>query len=648
MRTISITGGGSANIPDAVVDISRGQALFINVINVPWATNGRYLTLRYVYGNGKTINIPAPYVSAKATFFIPNFIINNNDANVLISSGAHQNVTFYLINASNTPILLGSSKLLYAGVEGLGNRLPAIPVFFGYTNSADFGKSEMRLANNQLRNSTFRSGNIRYIRDVVGVGSKNYEGGRNLSPATNNENDIIGNWGKWRSESNLLLSPDRALRLKRDGGSPDFGIKTPLIARLKAGTYTISFEIASNYSTLSYNYNYILSTEGSMAIASFSIPISLDYQYITITFTTAIDRTNIQILIGSSILYSDPEQGFKIKNLKIEEGATATPWTPAPEDGYQKPQWAEIQVLDAGGTNVALSKTVTADFTAESGRPLTRVTDGDLTLLTRPNTQDNKEHYVQVDLGSARTINKIIVNHGSGGAYNNRTMVSSNGTDWVEVNNVMGWSPSTPKTIDLNQATYTPAGGGTPIPLGKIDIFTPQNIFYETFRLENGGHINQYGQQYQILPICKDMIQLVWATVGSETLRSFWFSPYEVSRTTTKLADVRSDNTIAGSDSAISTITDDYEYSRPSKSVRYTSGFVCAEILEMLQGLMESPIIFRYVPESQRYKAEYIGGCYERINIKRDTATKRMRDDSLGELLFSIDESSPNPQNVIY
>lgn len=626
MRTISITGGGTANIPDAVVDISRGQALFINVVAVPWATNGRYLTLRYVYGNGKTINIPTPYVSGKATFFIPNFIINNNDANVLISSGAHQDVKFYLINASNTPILLGSSKLLYAGVEGLGNRLPAIPVFFGYTNSADFGKSEMRLANNQLRNSTFRGGNIRYIRDYVGVGN---DFGRNLliynSPSW-------GIMGAWRRNGYDYIYNDM----------PEWQILRTEMVWLPAFTpVTVSFFVDCPIPSLLYAQVWAYNNDLNLRVEEIT-PMT-GFNEIQITVPSNMDR--VRVLFFSKL----PIAGMtKISNIKIERGHIATGWAPAPEDGYQKPQWAEIQALDSGGVNVALSKTVTADFTAQAGMPLSRVTDGDLTFLTEPNIQDNAEHYVQVDLGSSLTINKIIVNHGSGGAYNNRTMVSSNGTDWVEVNNVMGWSPSTPKTIDLNQATYTPAGGGTPISLGKIDIFTPQNIFYETFRLESGGHINQYGQQYPILPICNGMIQLVWATVGSETLRSYWFSPYEVSRTTTKLADVRSDNTIAGSDSMISAITDNYEYSRPSKSVRYTSGFVCAEILEMLQGLMESPIIFRYVPKSQRYKAKYIGGGYERINIKRDTATKRMRDDSLGELLFSIDESSPVPQNVIY
>lgn len=105
-------------------------------------------------------------------------------------------------------------------------------------------------------------------------------------------------------------------------------------------------------------------------------------------------------------------------------------------DNYNR--WVEIKAFDIYGNNVALGKTVSANFTPSSSyKPLSALVDNDVNTANFISSGvSNKQEYVQIDLGDLYFIEKIIMWHYYGDSriyHGNVLQVSTNGTNWITV-----------------------------------------------------------------------------------------------------------------------------------------------------------------------------------------------------------------------
>lgn len=150
--------------------------------------------------------------------------------------------------------------------------------------------------------------------------------------------------------------------------------------------------------------------------------------------------------------------------VKVEKGSKATDWIPAIEDtstaieraqlkadGYMAFRyvrdwakgstsnnnniWGEIKVINKAGTNIALSKTPSANGTFETANPASNITDNiTTTYATIPNVS-NVANYVQIDLGAINyDIDYIQVWHYPERTfYGTKTEISVDGVNWTPV-----------------------------------------------------------------------------------------------------------------------------------------------------------------------------------------------------------------------
>lgn len=118
--------------------------------------------------------------------------------------------------------------------------------------------------------------------------------------------------------------------------------------------------------------------------------------------------------------------------------------------------WVEIKAFDDTGTNIAVNKTVTANFTP-SHKPLTALVDNDTNTNNYIDGGTTANFYVQIDLGVSYNIRTITMWHyyNDGRKYHgNILQISEDGVNWQTVfdSNVQGEyaETSTGYTIDVS------------------------------------------------------------------------------------------------------------------------------------------------------------------------------------------------------
>lgn len=121
---------------------------------------------------------------------------------------------------------------------------------------------------------------------------------------------------------------------KRNGSTAAWGVQTPKETLFKYNkTYTIRFKLKTADMT-SMGYNYVISSSGNVSMFfKFSNAIISDGQWHEYAETFIFKHSD---RVGGMLLASDfrnsPGESFEMKDLKVEEGATATPWAPAIAD----------------------------------------------------------------------------------------------------------------------------------------------------------------------------------------------------------------------------------------------------------------------------------------------------------------------------
>lgn len=116
-------------------------------------------------------------------------------------------------------------------------------------------------------------------------------------------------------------------------------------SEIKPGTaYTLSFYLRDNLRDLNKSLNvFIMQSNGANRMTKNPTPLIVqakkgDWLYAQTTLYT---NDTLPTQIGSQQLYfsgfGDTDVSYSIKDLKLESGIEATPWTPAPEDGIDLP-----------------------------------------------------------------------------------------------------------------------------------------------------------------------------------------------------------------------------------------------------------------------------------------------------------------------
>lgn len=116
-------------------------------------------------------------------------------------------------------------------------------------------------------------------------------------------------------------------------------------SEIKPGTtYTLSFYLRDNLRDLNKSLNvFIMQSNGANRMTKNPKPLIVqakkgDWLYAQTTLYT---NDTLPTQIGSQQLYfsgfGDTDVSYSIKDLKLESGIEATPWTPAPEDGIDLP-----------------------------------------------------------------------------------------------------------------------------------------------------------------------------------------------------------------------------------------------------------------------------------------------------------------------
>lgn len=178
---------------------------------------------------------------------------------------------------------------------------------------------------NNLINSVDNSDN--YINDIKkGIGTKNlifnsnFKNGKNL-------------WTPWRFTTITVDTNLNCIIKAATSTGEGFGILTPTLSLIKDQKYTLSFLASNYYNVPMLNYIYIVSSSlENIKLDNVSITTSgtlYDYCYLTFTAPNSID--DAKILIGA-LKTGLPDEGFRLRNVKIEKGIIPTDWTPAPEE----------------------------------------------------------------------------------------------------------------------------------------------------------------------------------------------------------------------------------------------------------------------------------------------------------------------------
>lgn len=149
--------------------------------------------------------------------------------------------------------------------------------------------------------------------------------------------------------------------------------------------------------------------------------------------------------------------------------------------------WVEIEVYDKDGKNVALNKEVTSSHAPTAGRPLSRVTDGDLNRsnYTQLTATSGTACWVQVDLGESLEFEKITVWHFWDISTpvprrykETKTEVSEDGINWITIYDsaVSGEYDETPEgqtfEVDIQERISKPKSK-IEFPLGIFMLASP-------------------------------------------------------------------------------------------------------------------------------------------------------------------------------
>ena len=158
-----------------------------------------------------------------------------------------------------------------------------------------------------------------------GIGTKNLI-------LNSNFKDKLNLWTTWNSNLNVdenLNCIVKAIINER----PGFGIFTPTISLVKGQKYTVSFLLSSYYNVGILDYLYIISdTSGSIKLPDLKIDKSTSlYNFYNFTFECPYNATDAKILIGA-VKKGATDEGFRLRNVKVEKGIIPTDWTPAPEE----------------------------------------------------------------------------------------------------------------------------------------------------------------------------------------------------------------------------------------------------------------------------------------------------------------------------
>lgn len=151
--------------------------------------------------------------------------------------------------------------------------------------------------------------------------------------------------------------------------------------------------------------------------------------------------------------------------------------------------WVELRVIDINGVNVALNKTVTANFTPSYGA-LQIATDGTTTSSPYINGQTG-EQYIQVDLGSVVQVQSISSWHyyEDGRTYNlHRIEASADGQVWHKLfdTSVSGTHPETAAGFTIT-APFNVSTSPAPTPAPSTGLNGVFHMGMHAHRLYNNG-----------------------------------------------------------------------------------------------------------------------------------------------------------------
>jgi|GEM_PF-2229988 len=179
-------------------------------------------------------------------------------------------------------------------------------------------------------------------------------GARNLLPKS--KADSLDGFARWNSNSELTIV-NGAIRVKNLGTSNVIGVTTATFNVDSTKQYTLSLNAGSYYNTSTLDYCYLIFSDGQgnqrLLNASFN-GSTTDLHRVSIKFKP--NRTGeIRILIGRRIPDNATANfGFRINEVKVEEGTLQTAWSPAPEDLTTITEFSNLsQTVSAVQTTVA-------------------------------------------------------------------------------------------------------------------------------------------------------------------------------------------------------------------------------------------------------------------------------------------------------
>ncbi|MCW6075460.1 phage tail protein [Clostridium sporogenes] len=186
-------------------------------------------------------------------------------------------------------------------------------------------KAEDIKTNDEITLEDFKSASSKEINDIKkGIGT------RNLIFNSNFKNGL-SLWSSWNNTTINIDSNLNCIIKAVTSTSVGYGILTPTLSLVKDQKYTISFFASSYYNTSILNYIYIVSeSTGTIKLDNVNNLGTL-YSFCSITFTSEYSINDAKILIGSA-KKGVTDEGFRLRNIKIEKGVIPTDWTPAPEE----------------------------------------------------------------------------------------------------------------------------------------------------------------------------------------------------------------------------------------------------------------------------------------------------------------------------
>ncbi|MFS0944159.1 hypothetical protein [Enterococcus casseliflavus] len=153
----------------------------------------------------------------------------------------------------------------------------------------------------------------------------------NLQP--NSTGDSVVGYNPWNSNGFELSTNGEWINVKVTNTSSPNGVQFPPITFEKGITYTISLDVKA-LTNFTATYCFLIGSTGNIKLANVSVSGSENGVRVTIKATPTYDA-NYMVMFGWNGDELSKNTDVYIKNIKVEKGDTATPYTPSPSEDFE-------------------------------------------------------------------------------------------------------------------------------------------------------------------------------------------------------------------------------------------------------------------------------------------------------------------------